>query len=108
MVLKFNTTFVLDNTQTKAIAKIDTKAASSQTATRDAAADAVDLLRELNNSDKFSYTYDGIKQNFSIVSADAKENGKALYITSVKVVVVNDAGASIVVECPINTAFTLK
>jgi hypothetical protein len=105
---KFNTTFVLDNTQTKAIAKIDTKAASSQTATRDAAADAVDLLRELNNSDKFSYTYDGIKQNFSIVSADAKENGKALYITSVKVVVVNDAGASIVVECPINTAFTLK
>ena len=105
---KFNTTFVLDNTQTKAIAKIDTKAASSQTATRDAASDAVDLLRELNNSDKFSYTYDGIKQNFSIVSADAKENGKALYITSVKVVVVNDAGASIVVECPINTAFTLK
>ena len=105
---KFNTTFVLDNTQTKAIAKIDTKAASSQTATRDAAADAVGLLRELNNSDKFSYTYDGIKQNFSIVSADAKENGKALYITSVKVVVVNDAGASIVVECPINTAFTLK
>ena len=105
---KFNTTFVLDNTQTKAIAKIDTKAASSQTATRDAAADAVALLTELNNSDKFSYTYDGIKQNFSIVSADAKENGKALYITSVKVVVVNDAGASIVVECPINTAFTLK
>ena len=105
---KFNTTFVLDNTQTKAIAKIDTKAASSQRATRDAAADAVGLLRELNNSDKFSYTYDGIKQNFSIVSADAKENGKALYITSVKVVVVNDAGASIVVECPINTAFTLK
>ena len=105
---KFNTTFVLDNTQTKAIAKIDTKAASSQRATRDAAADAVGLLTELNNSDKFSYTYDGIKQNFSIVSADAKENGKALYITSVKVVVVNDAGASIVVECPINTAFTLK
>ena len=105
---KFNTTFVLDNTQTKAIAKIDTKAASSQTATGDAAADAVALLTELNNSDKFSYTYDGIKQNFSIVSADAKENGKALYITSVKVVVVNDAGASIVVECPINTAFTLK
>ena len=105
---KFNTTFVLDNTQTKAIAKIDTKAASSQTATRNAAADAVALLTELNNSDKFSYTYDGIKQNFSIVSADAKENGKALYITSVKVVVVNDAGASIVVECPINTAFTLK
>ena len=105
---KFNTTFVLDNTQTKAIAKIDTKAASSQRATRDAADDAVGLLTELNNSDKFSYTYDGIKQNFSIVSADAKENGKALYITSVKVVVVNDAGASIVVECPINTAFTLK
>ena len=105
---KFNTTFVLDNTQTKAIAKIDTKVASSQRATRDAAADAVALLTELNNSDKFSYTYDGIKQNFSIVSADAKENGKALYITSVKVVVVNDAGASIVVECPINTAFTLK
>ena len=105
---KFNTTFVLENSQTKAIAKIDAKAAIAQTATNNANTDATALLGELNGADKFSYTYDGRAQSFQIVSVDAKENGKALYITSIKVVVVNDAGTSIIVDCPINTAFTLK
>ena len=109
---KFNTTFVLENNQTKAIAKIDSKSAISQLATgsANAEADAKALLVELNNNNKFSYTYNGTNQNqtFKIVSADAKENGKALYITSIKVVVENDANVKIVVECPINTAFTLK
>ena len=105
---KFNTTFVLENSQTKAIAKIDAKAAITQTATSDASADATALLTELNGADKFSYTYDGRAQSFQIVSVDAKENGKALYITSIKVVVVNDASTRIIVDCPINTAFTLK
>lgn len=105
---KFNTTFVLENSQTKAIAKIDAKAAIAQTATSDASADATALLTELNGVDKFSYTYDGRAQSFQIVSVDAKENGKALYITSIKVVVVNDASTRIIVDCPINTAFTLK
>ena len=105
---KFNTTFVLENSQTKAIAKIDAKAAIAQTATSDASADATALLTELNGADKFSYTYDGRAQSFQIVSVDAKENGKALYITSIKVVVVNDASTRIIVDCPINTAFTLK
>ncbi len=105
---KFNTTFVLENSQTKAIAKIDAKAAIAQTATRDAEADAKALLSELNTANKFSYTYNGKNQTFQIVSADAKENGKALYITSIKVVVTNDAGTKIIVDCPINTAFTLK
>ena len=105
---KFNTTFVLENTQTKAIAKIDAKAAIAQTNSGDAEADAKALLTELNTANKFSYTYDGINQRFQIVSADAKENGKALYITSIKVVVKNDANVKIIVDCPINTAFTLK
>ena len=105
---KFNTTFVLENTQTKAIAKIDAKAAIAQTNSGDAEADAKALLAELNTANKFSYTYDGINQRFQIVSADAKENGKALYITSIKVVVKNDANVKIIVDCPINTAFTLK
>ena len=105
---KFNTTFVLENSQTKAIAKIDAKAAITQNATRDASADATALLTELNGANKFSYTYDGRAQSFQIVSVDAKENGKALYITSIKVVVVNDASTKIIVDCPINTAFTLK
>ena len=105
---KFNTTFVLENSQTKAIAKIDAKAAIAQTATNNANTDATALLGELNGANKFSYTYDGRAQSFQIVSVDAKENGKALYITSIKVVVVNDAGTSIIVDCPINTAFTLK
>ena len=105
---KFNTTFVLENSQTKAIAKIDAKAAIAQTATRDAEADAKALLGELNIANKFSYTYDGRNQSCQIVSADAKENGKALYITSIKVVVINDAGTKLIVDCPINTAFTLK
>ena len=105
---KFNTTFVLENTQTKAIAKIDAKAAIAQTNSGDAEADAKALLTELNTANKFSYTYDGINQRFQIVSADAKENNKALYITSIKVVVTNDAGTKIIVDCPINTAFTLK
>ena len=105
---KFNTTFVLENSQTKAIAKIDAKAAITQTATSDASVDATALLTELNGANKFSYTYDGRAQSFQIVSVDAKENGKALYITSIKVVVVNDASTRIIVDCPINTAFTLK
>lgn len=105
---KFNTTFVLENTQTKAIAKIDAKAAIAQTATGAASTDATALLTELNGAGKFSYTYDGRDQSFQIVSVDAKENGKALYITSIKVVVVNDANTRIIVDCPINTAFTLK
>ena len=107
---KFNTTFVLENSQTKAIAKIDAKAAIAQTATgsANASADATALLTELNGAKKFSYTYDGRDQSFEIVSVDAKENGKALYITSIKVVVVNDADTRIIVDCPINTAFTLK
>ena len=105
---KFNTTFVLENTQTKAIAKIDAKAANTTTPTGNASADATDLLTELNTANKFSYTYNGKNQTFQIVSADAKENGKALYITSIKVVVTNDAGTRIIVDCPINTAFTLK
>ena len=105
---KFNTTFVLENTQTKAIAKIDAKAAIAQTATGVASTDATALLAELNGAGKFSYTYDGRDQSFQIVSVDAKENGKALYITSIKVVVVNDANTRIIVDCPINTAFTLK
>ena len=105
---KFNTTFVLENTQTKAIAKIDAKAANTKTPTGNASADATDLLTELNTANKFSYTYNGKNQTFQIVSADAKENGKALYITSIKVVVTNDASTRIIVDCPINTAFTLK
>ena len=105
---KFNTTFVLENTQTKAIAKIDAKAAIAQTPSNNASADATALLTELNTANKFSYTYNGKNQNFQIVSADAKENGKALYITSIKVVVENDANVKIIVDCPINTAFTLK
>ena len=105
---KFNTTFVLENTQTKAVAKIDAKAAIGQTSTGDASADATNLLTELSGANKFSYTYDGRNQSFQIVSADAKENNKALYITSIKVVVTNDAGTKIIVDCPINTAFTLK
>ena len=106
---KFNTTFVLENTQTKAVAKIDAKAAKDQKATgaTNAESDAIGLLTELNVAKKFSYTYDGRNQDFQIVKADAKENGKALYITSIKVVVTNDAGTRIIVDCPINTAFTL-
>ena len=65
-------------------------------------------LPELSGANKFNYTYNGKNQTFQIVSADAKENGKALYITSIKVVVKNDAGTKIIVDCPINTAFTLK
>ena len=82
---KFNTTFVLENTQTKAIAKIDAKAAIAQTPSNNASADATALLTELNTANKFSYTYNGKNQNFQIVSADAKENGKALYLSLIHI-----------------------
>ena len=105
---KFNTSFVLENTQAKAIAKVDSKVAESTTSSNNANNDAVALITELNNANKFSYTYEGKNQTFHIISADAKENGKALYINSIKVVVTNNAGVQIVVDADINAAFTLK
>ena len=105
---KFNTSFVLENTQAKAIVKVDSKVAETTTSTGVANTDAVSLITELNTANKFSYTYEGKDQTFSIISADAKENGKALYINSVKVVVENNAGVKIVVDADINAAFTLK
>lgn len=105
---KFSTSFVLENTQAKAIAKVDSKVAGTTEASNNANADAVALITELNTANKFSYTYEGKDQAFNIVSADAKENGRALYINSIKVVVTNNAGVQIVVDADINAAFTLK
>ena len=110
VVKKFNTSFILENTQAKAIAKVDSKVAveTHHTDRDHANDDAVALITELNRANKFSYTYEGKDQTFDIISADAKENEKALYINSIKVVVTNNAGVKIVVDADINVAFTLQ
>ena len=90
----FSTTFVVENTQSKAIAKIDKKNQSGST--------AKDILTSV-----LEYSYEGVKQNLDIVSVDSKENGNVIYIKSAKVnVKINNAGTLLTVDCDINTAFT--
>ena len=90
----FSTTFVVENTQSKAIAKIDKKNQSGST--------AKDILTSV-----LEYSYEGVKQNLDIVSVDSKENGNVIYIKSAKVnVKINNDNTLLTVDCDINTAFT--
>ena len=90
----FSTTFVVENTQSKAIAKIDKKNQSGSTAKA--------ILTSV-----LEYSYEGVKQQQDIVSVDSKENGNVIYIKSAKVnVKINNAGTLLTVDCDINTAFT--
>ena len=90
----FSTTFTVENTQSKAIAKIDKKNQSGST--------AEDILASV-----LEYSYEGVKQDLKIVSVDSKANGNAIYIKSAKVnVKINDNGDLLTVDCDINTSFT--
>ena len=90
----FSTTFVVENTQSKAIAKIDKKNQSGSTA-------------EAILASVLEYSYEGVKQNLDIVSVDSKENGNVIYIKSAKVnVKINNDNTLLTVDCDINTAFT--
>lgn len=87
-------TFVVENTQSKAIAKIDKKNQSGSTA-------------EAILASVLEYSYEGVKQNLDIVSVDSKENGNVIYIKSAKVnVKINNDNTLLTVDCDINTAFT--
>ena len=90
----FSTTFAVENTQSKAIAKIDKKNQNGST--------AEEILASV-----LEYSYEGVKQPKDIVSVDSKGNGNVIYIKSAKVnVKINNDGTLLTVDCDINTAFT--
>jgi hypothetical protein len=119
--LSWNSTFTLKDTQTKAVASIK-DVEYTYSATSDAYVDAKTVLKGLattavGSDYAFSYSYNGVRQTEVILptldktNSSAKENGKALYVTSVSVVVKNSTASSgvyILTTADINTSFTLN